>query len=199
PEYELLATSDPFSIFGLPQSELVVVADFEPAVFEAGDIGIVDRARTLVTDPHLVDFEQVAVQWYADPANAQYWVAEDGPPAWRRIDESLAGLRDASPIAADGDVSNIVLEDHRISFSTTAIGVPHLIKVSYFPNWDSSGASGPYRVAPAFMVVIPTQEQVELNFRRTDAETGGAALTLAALVVVLVGAVWEDRRQKSSV
>ncbi len=199
PEYELLATSDPFSIFGLPQSELVEVAEFEPVVFEAQDIGIVDRARTLIADPHLVDFEQVAVQWYADPENAKYWVAEDGPPAWRRIDENLAGLRDAPPLAADGLVSNIVLEDHRVSFSTTAIGVPHLVKVSYFPNWDASGASGPYRVAPAFMVVIPTQEQVELSFRRTDAETGGAALTLAALVVVLVGAVWEDRRQKSSV
>ncbi len=32
---------------------------------------------------------------------------------------------------------------------------PSLVRTSYFPNWDASGAEGPYRVAPNLMVVVP--------------------------------------------
>ena len=46
--------------------------------------------------------------------------------------------------------------DDRVSFTVDKIGVPVLVKVSYFPNWEASGARGPWRVAPNLMVVIPT-------------------------------------------
>jgi uncharacterized membrane protein len=75
----------------------------------------------------------------------------------------------------------VVLEDHRISFTTTAIGVPHVVKVSYFPNWQVEGAEGPYRAAPSLMVVVPTEENVVLEFRNTSAENIGIALTVLAL------------------
>ncbi len=95
-------------------------------------------------------------------------------------------------------MSNVVLEDHRISFDTTAVGVPHLVKVSFFPNWKVSGADGPFRSAPAFMVVIPTQQHVELNFQRRWFENIGLALTAAALAGVVAWAGLK-RRRKSSV
>ena len=75
---------------------------------------------------------------------------------------------------------NVVLEDHRISFETTAIGVPHLVKVSFFPNWHVNGAEGPYRAAPAFMVVIPTETTVELTFERRWYESTSFFVSLAA-------------------
>ena len=60
--------------------------------------------------------------------------------------------------------------------------MPHLVKVSYFPNWTAEGAEGPYRAAPSLMVVVPTSEQVVLEFKNTSAENLGMALTLIALV-----------------
>ena len=65
------------------------------------------------------------------------------------------------------DVSNITTDDDRISFDVDKVGVPVLVKVSYFPNWQASGAEGPWRVAPNLMVVIPTSEHVSLHYGRT--------------------------------
>ena len=63
-----------------------------------------------------------------------------------------------------------------------------LVKVSYFPNWRASGADGPYRVAPNFMVVIPNDTHVELTYGRTGVEWLSLALTLLGVagLVLLV-------------
>ena len=52
-----------------------------------------------------------------------------------------------------------------LTFDTTAIGEPHWIKISYFPNWHVKGADGPYLVSPSFMMVIPTQSHVDALLR----------------------------------
>ena len=95
------------------------------------------------------------------------------------VDERLVAV---DTFAESGVVTDVVAEDHRISFTTTAVGVPHLVKVSHFPNWTAEGADGPYRAAPSLMVVVPTSEQVVLEFKNTNAENLGMALTLTAAV-----------------
>ena len=49
-------------------------------------------------------------------------------------------------------------------------GAPVLVKASYFPNWEVSGAEGPYRVAPNLMVVVPTDTHVELHYGWTPVD-----------------------------
>lgn len=56
-------------------------------------------------------------------------------------------------------------EKNTIHFNTNATGIPHMIKISYFPHWRVKGADGPFLVSPAFMVVIPNSNHVELTFR----------------------------------
>ena len=43
-----------------------------------------------------------------------------------------------------------------LSFDVSRTGVPVLVKISYFPNWQVAGAAGPWRVTPNLMVVVPT-------------------------------------------
>ncbi|HZJ48196.1 MAG TPA: hypothetical protein VFD97_04060, partial [Acidimicrobiia bacterium] len=81
----------------------------------------------------------------------------------------------------------------RISFTTTAVGVPHLVKESYFPNWKAVGADGPYRAAPSLMVVVPTSEHVVLEFNNTSAENLGMAITIIAIAGL---AAYSYRRRK---
>ena len=61
-----------------------------------------------------------------------------------------------------------------------------LVKASYFPNWNVEGAEGPYRVAPNFMVVVPTANQVTLTYGTSWVEYLGYALTLLGLVLLVV-------------
>jgi len=67
-------------------------------------------------------------------------------------------------------ITDILIEDNRISFNTKYVGKPHIIKVSYFPNWEIRKGHGPYRVDPSFMLIIPLETNVELNFKTTNLE-----------------------------
>ena len=62
--------------------------------------------------------------------------------------------------------------------------------MSYFPNWEVSGAEGPYRVAPNSMVVVPTSERVELTYGRTAVDY---ATLLATLIGIVLCVVWRRR------
>ena len=58
-----------------------------------------------------------------------------------------------------------------------------LVRVSYFPTWKVDGADGPYRVAPNFMVVIPTENQVTLSYSKTPLDWFFYSLTLVGIAL----------------
>jgi hypothetical protein len=154
----------PWTIFALPESNMVDIATVEPVVWDGGG-----------------DFLDPALEWYGDVDNFDKWVAEDGPESWRRVKTVGERLDGQKPYVGTGSVSDLVVEDHRISFTTSAVGVPHMVKVSYFPNWGAEGAEGPYRAAPSVMVVVPTSEHVVLEFNNTSAENLGMAITTISI------------------
>lgn len=93
------------------------------------------------------------------------------------------------PIKTDGEVLEEHVENEKITFKTAAIGIPHIIKVSYFPNWKAIGADGPYAISPSFMMVIPRQENVTLYYGSTKEDIISRILTQAAwlfLVILLI-------------
>ncbi|MFH1834457.1 MAG: hypothetical protein ABH877_05480, partial [bacterium] len=96
----------------------------------------------------------------------------------------------AMPINTEGRVISEQLENESLSFDTTAIGQPHWIKISYFPNWHVKGAEGPYLTSPSFMMVIPTESHVTLYYGRTAANTVGQTLEVMAWLLLLGLAVW---------
>lgn len=196
PQYTEIARAAPWTIFELPTSSLVDVAEFTPAVYEPTDeVGVLERASLIFReDEELDDFFSGAVEWHGQVETLDHWLVESGPDEWPRVEEGLVGLTATAPLGSGGAVSEVVLEDDRISFQTTAIGVPHLVKVSFFPNWHVDGAEGPYRAAPAFMVVVPTESSVELTFQRRWYESGGFLLTLLAAAGIGVWLIRERRK-----
>lgn len=173
-----VASSPPFEIYELLPNSVVEPARYLPAVFDGSS------------------FEDASLDWYDRLGRLDQWLVEDGPEEWPRVGDDLSGLG-TEPIATRGEVSDVVIDDHRISFHTTAVGVPHLVKVSYFPNWRAEGADGPYWAAPALMMVVPTSEEVLLEFRSTWAEQLGVALTIAGLLVVVVGGYFSWRESRA--
>ena len=80
-------------------------------------------------------------------------------------------------------VSNVDIQQQSVSFEVDQVGVPVLVRVSYFPTWKVDGAEGPYRVAPNFMVVIPTENQVTLSYSKTPLDWFFYSLTLVGIAL----------------
>ena len=94
-----------------------------------------------------------------------------------------------TPYKTDGVVLEENIENEKITFKTTAIGIPHIIKISYFPNWKAVGADGPYAISPSFMMVIPRQENVTLYYGSTREDVIARTFTQAAwafLIILLI-------------
>ena len=176
PDLQQVAESPPFVVYEIADSPLVEPVRSQVSVYMGEE-----------------DFEDFALDWYDDLEALDRLVALDGPADWPRF-SSLDELPDL-PLSVEGTVSDVRLEDDRIAFRTTAVGVPHLVKVSYFPNWKAYGADGPWRVTPSLMVVIPTQEEVELRFERTWVEWVGMALTGLG-IIALVPFLWKRRSER---
>jgi len=81
------------------------------------------------------------------------------------------------------------LSHHEIRFKTNRMGLPHIIKVSYFPNWKVRGARGVYPVSPHFMLVIPREPEVVLTYGRTSRDVAGIGITWGWIVVLLGGSI----------
>ena len=84
------------------------------------------------------------------------------------------------------NVSEVVIDEQELSFTVDQVGVPVLVKVSYFPNWVVDGAEGPYRVAPNMMVVVPTENEVTLSFERSSSDVFFYLLTLLGIGMLIV-------------
>ncbi|MCL1910307.1 MAG: hypothetical protein FWG05_05170, partial [Kiritimatiellaeota bacterium] len=53
--------------------------------------------------------------------------------------------------------------DGTITFTTTRLNEPHIIAVSYFPDWRVKGADKIYMAGPGYMCVYPTENEVRLH------------------------------------
>ena len=136
-----------------------------------------------------------AASWYDNPTEWDVVPAADGPAGWERVPVS-----DTRPTVVHEPatvVSDISQTDSSVSFHVNRVGTPVEVKVSYFPNWQATGAQGPWRVAPNLMVVVPTSHDVTLNYGSSGADKVGELLTLAAVAGLV--AIWlGDRRARRS-
>ena len=193
-----VAESEPFTVFTFPETDYVTVATHQPVVLDLDQPSLVERLGDIggrrgegMVFAETVTFNDVGLEWYSEPSRLNRWITEDGPADWPRISDLSELDAAATPLAIDGStVSDIVVDNGTVSFTTDAIGVPHLVKVSYFPNWEAEGAAGPYRASPSLMVVVPTDPDVTLTFARQWPEQTGlvlAAVGLSAWAVAVVG------------
>jgi hypothetical protein len=123
------------------------------------------------------------------------------PPGVAKVDAPDPSLPAARTVPARAlppvDVTNVRTTDHSVSFRVSRTGVPVMVKTSYFPNWTATGAEGPWRATPNFMVVVPKSHRVRLEYSTTAAEQLGRLGTVAGVIGVagLVAWPWWRRRR----
>jgi hypothetical protein len=148
----------------------------------AGTVGITD----------LTPWECLSVPWFDDPAALDRPLTADGPSSWERAPMAKARTK-AKTALPEVEVTNVHTSDEEISFDVSRTGVPVMVKTSYYPNWEASGADGPYRATPNFMVVVPTDHHVVLTYGTTSVEWLGRILTLIGVSGMGL-LVWWGRR-----
>ena len=189
PELTLLATSGPWDIYLVADSDIVEPLTVQPVV--VNERGGDQRERHLET----------GVSWFQNPDEWPAMPADGGPAEWQRVDAVVDASRHSendrgvqnqvdyvlpgSPIEQialpEVTVSNVVINQQSLSFDVDQVGVPVLVKVSYFPNWTASGAEGPWRIGPNMMVVVPTSEHVEMKFEHGFSDYITVLATLAGI------------------
>ena len=167
-----VARSGPWVVYRVANSDVVTPLATQPVVANISSSN--PRERWL----------EVGTSWFQHPETWTTPIADDGPSEWQRIDVVVdESKREGEPNSNNRRVdvvnpataltpvplepvviSNVSIGEESVRFSVDKIGVPVLVRVSYFPNWKVDGATGPYRVAPNMMVVIPTSTNVNMHY-----------------------------------
>jgi hypothetical protein len=132
----------------------------------------------------------LGIQWYQ---SEQYWpvpIALGGPGWWPRAARgTLVTPRNGITVAQPTTVSHIVSSNQSISFDVSSTGEPVEVKIPYFPNWQVSGAEGPWAISPNLMVVVPTSKHVVLTYGVSRADIVGYAATAVGVGMLVTFAV----------
>ncbi|MFM2046047.1 MAG: hypothetical protein RL383_124 [Actinomycetota bacterium] len=199
PDLVEVASSGPWRIYEIADTAIVEPIEFEPVVVNgrAGD----QRERWLETG---MSWFQHGDEWPALPvaSGPDGWqrtdvapdparqVGEPGDPG-RQVDIVLPASTVESRPLPEVKVSGVVVGEESIKFTVDRTGVPVLVKVSYFPNWNVKGAGAIHRAAPNMMVVVPDSTTVELSYGPSGLDRASYLLTLAGIGLAVM---WSRRR-----
>lgn len=130
----------------------------------------------------------VAQAWYSDPGRWAQQLVAAGPASWARVGAAAArrGAGLSTTAEPSATVSDVRVGTDSIRFHVDRTGVPVLVRTSYFPAWQATGASGPWRAMPNLMVVVPTSHDVVLHYGTPPAGRAGLVLTGAGLLCLAV-------------
>ena len=131
--------------------------------------------------------------WWLNPKLWGTVAATTGPSNWPTA--TSVQTMDMKTSLPKVTVSAINVGLQSISFHVSRIGVPVLVKISYFPRWHAVGATGPYRVSPNLMVVIPTSRDVSLVYGSTPMLTLGNIISDLTALAGLVALYFYVRRR----
>lgn len=195
PELTKVGTSGPWHLYELTDTAIVEPLAVQPVVVNerSGD----KRERWLEIG---TSYFQNTKEWAALPV-------DHGPDEWQRIDVvadaafsvgapgepgrqvDVVMPKESSKIATVSldpvVVSDVKVKEESLSFSVDRVGVPVLVKVSYFPNWQVKGASQVHRAAPNMMVVVPTEKNVTLSYEPSQLDRSSYAVTLFGIFMAV--------------
>ena len=167
------------------RTDVAAVASIPPyTVFRLGDHGpgYVEPLAFAPVRSSPAGWRDKAWRWFTrKPLRAAHLVFTDDPRfAVTERDEWLAPPE--VPLPAGVTLRETVGRES-VDITTSRVGHPLLVKISYHPRWKAEGADGPYLVSPALMMIVPRQPSVRLVYSRTLSDRLGAGLTLGALLI----------------
>jgi hypothetical protein len=179
--------STTWDVYVVQHSALVTPLTHQPAVLTG--VGPSQSSWLGTVGPLGQDVNGPSVAWYDNPSRWAVELTAGGLPGWPRV--TASGSRHPPSVRVPvTTVSRVRQTADSVSFHVSRVGTPVLVKVSYFPNWQATGARGPWRATPNLMVVVPTAHDVTLTYGTTRANDLGVACTAAGvLALIALGAL----------
>ena len=167
----LLFSSDPFTVFGI-KSNKVELVDQKLVRFEKTTF--IERSVSSI-------FRNTAYSNFFDVSYDNF----NNLDTQRIIEVETSDLNQLKSSTEMANVTNLKINSNTISFNTDKPNKLHIIKISYFPNWEVQNGAGPYRISPSFMAVIPYSENVELKFKNSSIETYSFFTAILSLLLFI--------------
>jgi hypothetical protein len=167
--YELVAVFEPYEIYRVKinPNKYVTVPKFLPVVFETKNWKVSSyewfKREDLLDVPLVFTDDKTEFSLFSNSLN----------------DIPKILLNDSCEIE-----ENIGIEE--INFTTSCVGKPHIISISYFPNWKVEGAKKIYLVSPSFMLVVPNQKNVRLYYDETLADLLGKFSSYFGILLIIL-------------
>lgn len=156
-----LKTVYPFSIYEIPNSELV----------EAVSSFSIQKKEN--------NWLSKSIEWYKGENLDQPIVFVDN-------EKQKQTLQKIQNITANAVVKNIKTTNSSIEFDVDKINRPYIVKISYFPTWNVEGANELFLISPSYMMVIPNQTHVKLSFSYGFIDYLGIILTIGGVVYLFL-------------
>jgi hypothetical protein len=155
-------------------------------------------SRSYVTVPVAVpvpvdspDFRLMSYLWFINTSRIDTYLINSKEPINKlnsSMIKNISELYSTSPVKIVSNCSiNETVSSELISFSTSCPGLPHIIKIGYFPNWKVTGAAKIYEASPSFMMVIPESGNVKLTYENTFYDLLGMFFTAFGFFLLLSG------------
>ncbi len=136
-------------------------------------------------------WKSTSIAWFQNESAWSVEIANSGPLGWPvYAPGTTVPAKDAIRVPAT-KVTHVRMGNQQISFDVKRTGVPVMVTIPYFPNWQAHGAAGPYEVTPDFMAVVPRQHHVVLDYGTTTVDWAGRFGSLFGILgtLALAGSV----------
>jgi len=161
------------------------VNDF--SIYQIKNSDLVEVLKSFEIQRKNKDWVDKSIDWYQnkDLSEKIIFLSDKQQKEFKEnLNKNLVMLKDNKGLVKDSSYSIEILEKNKDSlvFKTNALGVPHLIKISYFLGWQVKGGKGPYLISPSFMTIIPLNERVELTYNYNLYDKIGFSLSIFTLI-----------------
>ncbi len=176
--YKLVASFPPYEIYELlmNRDRYVVVPDYEPVLFETEH------------------WKEDSYIWFLRSGDVPLVFEGPGEEKFKLDTLETSDLDDVPRVPVENDCSvQSTLKNEEIFIKTDCVGKPHVIRVSYSPNWKVEGASGIYLVSPSFMLIYPEKEDVRLYYGRTAPGYLGLIFSLIGVLLLIFNKRWRRK------
>jgi len=156
-----------FRVYRIPNSDLVEVIP---------DINLMPKTNKWLDE---------SIDWYKKMDLSQPIVFYQNKKELKDL-ENFSNVSQEEELIEDAAVQIKEITNDSLVFTTDHLGTPHLIKYTYFPGWQVKGASGPYLVSPSFMMVIPFENEVVLQYSYNIWDKIGFTVSILSLIVFIL-------------